>query len=267
MQLSRGVWRAGVGVLAAVLGTTLPATEANAHAEAYGWGNCSYSYIFDPGGDAYVSNDPRYLFPPDSIHDGHVNSFNGRLADSVNRWAVEQSRYVNGWFAIEPPSIMSDVVVQYRNATQYSPLGTTFRIGSGGYQCVLHQTVDRLMLQSQVWINIRPDWFTQADARRGYWEGCDDRGEYLSYTCQKQWDVGSTIMHELGHAHGLFHPQAVDDHMGTPGFITGLAQCSSGALYHTMCGNLLYGYWTAGRTLDWWDQDSTRRLYEENSWP
>jgi hypothetical protein len=249
-----------------VFGTASPAA---AHAEAYGWTNCSWADLTDRGYDVYVSNHPSYPFPNDAIYDGVVNSFHGRLADAVGRWSWEMYLNTNGWFAMEPSSATSDVRVQYRLATG-TFIGETFAFSIGRLcsSANLHQTSNWYIDYAEARIEPLPDWFTQDDSRRAHWEGCDDRGDTTSFTCTRHIDVGGVITHELGHAQMILHPEQVDAHGGWGGpFIAVLANCGIGLLYHTMCADVPGGYWSAGRTLDWWDRDSTRRHYEENNYP
>lgn len=112
-----------------------------------------------------------------------------------------------------------------------------------------------------VQINTRPDWFSQDDSRRAYWESCTG---FSGYTCSKRQDVGSVMLHELGHTIGLAHPSHVAS-SGHGGNAMTLAKCAVVKDQATICqGHDAAGsgvHRTHRRTLDGWDITSIQYHY------
>lgn len=70
-------------------------------------------------------------------------------------------------------------------------------------------------------------------------------------------DFESILMHELGHAMGIPHPQEVDEHQLSlsPDAAT-LADCGTTTDRATMCANVAQRFRSSGRTLHEWDYRS-----------
>lgn len=104
-------------------------------------------------------------------------------------------------------------------------------------------------------------WFVQDDSRRVLWESCPANAYQPAYTCSKKQDFESILMHELGHAMGLPHPQSVDAHQSSlsPN-AADRASCGTTNDRATMCSNVAQQHKSSARTLHAWDRESFRVL-------
>lgn len=126
-------------------------------------------------------------------------------------------------------------------------------------QCPVHGTVGDSIFSAQIYVAPRSDFFTQGSDRRALWEACPTQGG-PAYTCSKQYDFGSVMIHELGHAIGfLHHPETVQMHDGSSGAVN-LAKCANPLDQATMCA-VLDDHRTHFRTLDAWDVESLRQVH------
>lgn len=245
-----------------VLINVSPALAHNA--EIWGWTNCSYADLTDTGGSITVGISPTASFPGAAVHDGVLNSFPNRVADAVARWNTETRKHTAGGYTYVGTTNNAHVVIRYDNFVpgNGSVLGTTSRTLLNGLLCQVHGSTDITVVKTTTVVDHRDNWFTQDDSRRDDWEACPSNGFAPAYTCSRKTDFGSHITHELGHSQLLQDIHIVDNHRSDT-VATSLAFCWSGILMATMC-DLPPGYFTAGRTLDTWDMESTRRHYEEN---
>lgn len=265
-------------ILAAAL--ALPALPAAANHTTYstpegklGWSACGWA----PGHVVTVGVDPAFPFPDPGYAD--------RLAEAVTRWnEVLSTTNRGGGMAISAGG-PADIVVQYR-PTETSPsddpaahdvLGETYLQRQGDAdsspnigRCPDRQPLRYTMAAATVRMNPRDDWYTGPDSQTEMWQMCD--GERFRTAngplCADSVDFGSTMVHELGHALVLYHPQTLDDIDGVPldraDSASTAAQCveATGRFegQATMCAG--QGLWRAEqRTLETWDVESTHRLY------
>jgi hypothetical protein len=134
-----------------------------------------------------------------------------------------------------------------------------------GASCtVVHGSKKAMPVTVTIAIGVRSDWFTQDDTRRAYWEGCPGSTYAGSYTCLKKTDVGSTMLHELGHTIGLSHPrQVTNDGHGADAMAAG--ECYLTLDQATMCQASDVGsggiYRTHRRTLHSYDFTSISYHY------
>jgi hypothetical protein len=155
-----------------------------------------------------------------------------------------------------PNNESADIIVRQRDTG--SNFGIAFIDGVGG--CQVHSTLDNDTIAAEIHFDVRSDWFTQDDSRRGYWEQQCPAGTGTSYTCSKNFDFGGLIMHEIGHALGFIsHPEAVDSHHSDPDRTAfNAAVCFSVTAKSTMCARPLDKWRTGSRVLEIWDMDSWR---------
>jgi hypothetical protein len=204
-------------------------------------------------------------FPPDTIRDSVLNSFNNRITDMIGRWSTLMGQIGLRGRLVRVTS-GANIIAHY--STIGNPTGLTMVTHQWGSACVEHRTANVPIDYVDVYIGVRSDWFTQDDSRRALWEGCPYNGG-PAYTCSKKHDFASTFVHELGHAIGsLVHPSVIDAHSGNMN-ATNIAQCKrvdfrGDPLWRaTMCAsNSVTGsladneYRTERRTLDSWDRES-----------
>lgn len=246
-------WRVAVTVVAllvalASMGTVAPNSAAQAHNVAYGWWKCTQAYrtSYNP---VYVGVDgTTYAFPPVRYGDGVANSFVDRIAEAASRYngtvLNQVGRPYGVGFAGTNPAV--SVQIQYRETPSATYIGWT-NVDSS---CTAtHATSVPIPLFVEIWVDPRSDWFTQDDSRRTLWEACPSTGA-PAYTCSKQLDVGGVVMHEIGHALGVTHPAATDQHIGSGSVAQILAQCGTFSAA-TMCPALKWR--SNGRTLENWD--------------
>lgn len=230
---------------------------------SYGWSSCNWEDSnYNPDGDVRVRASG---YPGDGWGDGVKNSFSDRITSAVNDWnsALDRAGYVvpSTLFRIADGGSGEDIYVEQYNllpaywgtALTYSTLGSD--------SCTMHSLSNEPIL----WVRVRTafynDWFTQDDTRRSLWEACPANSYQPAYTCSKKQDFESILMHELGHALGLPHPQDVDTHQSSlsPN-AADLASCGTPNDRATLCSNVGQQYMTSARTLHAWDRESLRVL-------
>lgn len=224
-------------------------------------------------GTVGVSIDPGFPYPADSTAPDNLatQSFNDRINGAITRW--------NSWLSTANHSrTMSRVSwgshrIALRNRTPVvggvTYLGYVFvqRAGDAGTSSDFggrcpHQTDPDLNLASVI-IETRQmnEWFTQPDAQRSDWEKCGTDPAYASYwyyTCTKTHDFEAVMSHELGHANGLMHPQAIGSGASSS------ANCTNIPSRATMCDFTLNNsrYRSEMRTPDSpYDHESLHRHY------
>jgi hypothetical protein len=148
----------------------------------------------------------------------------------------------------------ADIQVAYDDVGNNNSLGSTSLVTYLNQPCGINvNEPDTGIISASVTLDIRPDWFTQADHRRYDWEHCYP--SYIPvYTCSKTRDAGATLAHELGHALGLADVHAVDDRYNNFA-ATQAAFCLIPAQQATMCSPGT-AYSSARRTLDQYDSIS-----------
>jgi hypothetical protein len=256
---------AAVALALALVLSVVAVEPASAHQDTRNWRNCSYQYL---ARNIIVGYDPAFAFPAAGTGDGVTNSFTDRIYDAVHkggRWSdqikatgmvIENGAPAGMWYNGGSPV---DVKIQYVDLTS-GAAGTTSYAAS----CTIHGTPNSVHIgATTIKIDYSNYWFTQDDTRRSYWEGCPGRGDTTSYTCAKNYDFGSVITHELGHATGMADVHLIDGHLGNNGATTAAA-CSNPAAQATMCNNV-GTYASAQRTPDTYDINSLKRHYGATS--
>lgn len=234
--------------------------SAWATTDLYPWSNCSYKYWQGtaPGFNVPVGVDPLASFPGDTIHDGNVWSFYGRISDAVQRWNSEILRYEPAGALYLGVSTQAFVTID-----EVDPGGGAYGVTittdfAGNRSCYLQKpNSDDHILSTRIHMKPYSNWFTEDDTQRAYWEGCPGRGYIPTYTCSKNIDFGGAITHELGHAWGLGHPEDIGSAAAS------LAKCSDATDYATMCAHSIIGFpfTSAGRTLSTYDSVATNEEY------
>lgn len=250
-------------VLAATALTLTGAPKAEAHNFTYGWWGCSHAGTLNSRSVnlSYTNTNP---FPADGTGDGVQNSWKNRVSASAASWnsALRAARPQGGGraYGLNFPGTVfanADIAINYiGNAPAGAALGLTFIPNCNMEASGIHTA--RFAMSKPVEINIygRLDYFTQNNDRISYWEGCTSRGDTTSYTCSKIFDGGGTIIHELGHALSIPHPEDVDAHIGGGSTAArSAALCSNAFDKHTMCANPTQRR-ANFRTLESWDLTS-----------
>jgi hypothetical protein len=267
-QVGRGRAVLG-GVLLGALALAAIPSAGTAATTDYGWTDCNWSDLEASGGTLTWSYDSVFSMPANGSGDGVLNSFTDRVTNATARWNSALAGTPTNLHLTKVVSSLAKIVVRYQT---YPPepdtwFGTTVLTGIAP-GCVLHSTANNTIYDSDIYIAQRPDWFTQNDSRRGYWEQECRAGTGTTYTCSKWYDFGSTYAHELGHALGIYtHPDLVG------ATATAIAMCEvvdaqgRPAWRHTMCasnsvtGSILDNKWTSERrTLEGWDVESLRLI-------
>ena len=249
-------------LLSAIVGLSLVLTvfdngpkvdQAGAHTFEYGFWNCWQQSTLNAG-DIRVGHTN---LPVDGWGDGVKNSFVDRAIDATNRVGTAlAARNPSGngmtWIGTNTGRHIVFSVEQLGVGV----LGEA-RVGAG---CTsVHGSKVPMPVTVGIALATRSDWFAQDDSRRLYWEACPGSSYSSGYTCSKTVDVGSTMIHELGHAIGLAHPrQVVNDGHGSGTLLA--ADCFVTLDQATMCqaGDLPGGgkYRSHRRTLHAWDLSS-----------
>ena len=150
----------------------------------------------------------RERYPPDSLRDGVLNSFNNRINQAIATWnaALNNAGYVVPTDVLrmtDPCGAPQIEVTQYQFGSGSSLWGdATSYSQSGVNSCVMHSTSNDWLGFAHIRTDVHDDWWTQEDSRRAYWEDCPARNYLPAYTCSKDRDFESLLAHELGHALG-----------------------------------------------------------------
>lgn len=216
-------------------------------ADSYTWRSCTWQY--NPG-TLTVRHDGS--FPPNVTYNGIVNSFTNRISGGISNWNAQLnalSETNNTFGSLSSSNYASgDIRIRYANPSTGQP-ANAFITSSNG--CVLQSTQDSDITALRIDISIRTDWFTQPDSRRAAFEAC------TSITtidpCNRRYDFGETITHELGHALGM--GEAQDAPQGSTAGV-----CTIGSSRATMCSGLM-SWETARRTPNAYDRESLRLHY------
>jgi hypothetical protein len=261
-----------LGVVLATLTLSVGTARANHTSFTVPENKLGFSACGWPAGKVItVAIDPAFPFPDQSYSD--------RLDEAIRRWEGVLSTASRGLSMVRAPGPTADVVVQYRPPAGSDPdvLAETYlkREGDVDFSPNIGRCPDRrgtqfTMQAAQIWINIRPDWFTQPDSATGVWQMCADQGFRATngQLCSDQVDFGSTMIHELGHTLVFYHPQTLDDIDGVPvdraDSASSNARCveATGGFdaQSTMCAG--QGAWRAEqRTFETWDVETAHRHY------
>jgi hypothetical protein len=267
----------GSGRVPAVFAMTLgavfaPVTVALADHGAYmspenklGFSACGWP----AGRAATVAIDRAFPFPDSSYAD--------RLDEAVRRWDAALSTSSRGGGMVRVPDGPADVMVRYRAldgagddvlAETYLQRDRDADLSPNIGRCPDRQAITHHLKGVEIRISPRSDWFRGPDSATATWQRCAEEGFRFTNVglCADQADFASTVMHELGHALVIYHPQTLDEIDGVA------ADHSDSASRHarcvettgsfeaqaTMCSG--QGTWRAEqRTLETWDIETLHR--------
>lgn len=256
-------------MLLAIVGAAVdtPAAQGQLAVSVYPWTQCSYAWMqYGHGGmparDVTVAINPLYPLPADApidaYHDGVENSFRNRLVEAINRWNYQIDTVTDAPYWLSYIGLGNgDIDIAYSSTGGPNAITQRTIYGSGGLPCTVNQKEpDLAIVGVSITIDVQNDWFTQPDNRRAFWEQCPGRNFEPDYTCDRFFDVGATMAHELGHALGLRDVQDLNAHYGNTA-ATDAARCwsYSSTQAATMCSNPR-SYSSARRTLDLHDGEA-----------
>ncbi len=253
---------ASVALMAVIFSSFGSVPSAEAHNSPYGYFCCTQRAKTQVGPlkVGYLAGQ----LPVDGNGDGVVNSFKDRLSDATKSLGtiirVSGSQPFGAKYLGQVASA-SGANILMKNVTL--PNGILGRTYMQPESCaVVHGPKVNVEATIYVGVAIRDDWFTQDNSRRALWESCPANGYMPTYSCSKKVDVGSTMLHELGHTIGLAHPSSVEAHVtGGPSPMT-TAKCTIANDQATMCqaadaaGGGLYR--THRRTVEDYDRASVQ---------
>ncbi len=241
------------------------APAAQAHNDPYGYTRCTWS-------DKLASGNIRvgFMSPPgDWTTEGTTMSFSSRAADATARignalQALSSSGNGLTWVGTVSASNTASIAFRSQELDGYGTgvLGRAF-VPPG---CLTVHATPKQQHVGSIYIGLdeRPNWFTQPNDRRELWESCPSNAETRAdypYTCSLTYDLGSIMIHELGHVIGIAHPLAVDSHQfSPPSTAMQIGKCNIANDQATMCHQLAQ-YRTHWRTLHYWDTQSIDRQY------
>jgi hypothetical protein len=203
----------------------------------------------------------RRARPADGTGDGVLNSFFGRAIDATTRMSsalsvASPSGHFLNWIGTISSTNTAAIAFRIREL-DYLGTGVLGVVEMSTGCSTMHDQPPAGAFPPSVYadIDVRSNWFTQDDSRRALWEACPSDGYSPTYTCSKKWDAGGVMLHELGHAVGLAHPQTTDAHTGNS-LATQDADCSVWNDQATMCSSLWGMHRSHWRTLHQGDTDS-----------
>ena len=203
----------------AVASTALVAAPASADHNPGPWQDypvrgCSWNQ--HPNFYLYPAFSTVYPPAPDVIRDGVINSFRSRVYDAIQRWSPHYASAApnpKGYFWLNDGNGANNLLFQASYPTAGGALGETAiarTIDSGVLvtfdRCPRNDLGNTRYTLSRTQIRWKTFnyWFTQDDTRRALWEACG--ADFTSsYTCQREYDVGSLVTHEIGHTFQLEH--------------------------------------------------------------
>jgi hypothetical protein len=258
-----------IAALSVGLFSTAQPTPVEAHTIPYGYFQCSQESKLALGHVRVGFVSP----PADGSGDGVVNSFVGRAVNAASRMstalaAASPSGHVLSW--VGTISSANPAAIAFR-VSELDSFGTSVLgyVAMSATCSTMHGT-PTVAFPGTLYadVDVRSTWFTQDDSRRALWESCPANGYSPAYTCSKEYDVGGVMLHELGHALGLGHPEHTDIHQFPGGNIPigstiagQIAKCSVANDQATMCAFLSGRYRSHWRTLDSWDTTSLSYRY------